>query len=706
MRWQPFTVAIFIGCITTAAFNSLGWLPITERKLYDYYLRSRPLEPQDQKIVIVGLNEKDIEKLGFPISDSTLATLLTEIKAHNPRAIGLDLHRNVNISDRGNQELNNIFSSMPELIGVEKTDGGNPDHSSISPPDELKKLGQTGASDIIEDGENGVVRRGYLYVQKSDRDRPIPSLGLAMALKYLESDQVFPTSYGSKSWLKLNNAVFPMLETNRLFYSDRTIDNYQTIINYRNTNNKFEQTSISQVLENKIEENFFKDKIVFIGTTAETIEDIYTTPYSYHNSENYDFTYGVEIHASMTSQIVNAANSDRTIIKFLPLYWQYSGLFALLVITSISSWYLYEKSNFFLEKKAVLHAAYSILTSCLILIIGYLLLLFGWWAPTATALLVALSSKICIFVFIKLDLLKQANIILEQKIKQRTQALKEAQEKILSQEKLAIYQKLAQYIAHEIKNKTNIIGLNIENSQEDINELQLIVEDNSFLFEELAEAGVRSPTEIISNLNQKLLRIKSINQKVTLIISEIYNRGTENSSNCSLDTNVNINQVLDALLSDIVEIHKVKYPKLKLTIERDYAENLHQLSCTTSKIERALDNIISNAIYHLYQKNAVMQNYEPKLLITTQNRANAIEIKIKDNGTGIRSENLAKIFQIFWTTKASPEGLGLGLHFAKELIEKHGGQISVDSIEGEYTEFTVCLPAKSGNPQKRVLNIL
>ena len=706
MRWQPFTVAIFIGCITTAAFNSLGWLPITERKLYDYYLRSRPLEPQDQKIVIVGLNEKDIEKLGFPISDSTLATLLTEIKAHNPRAIGLDLHRNVNISDRGNQELNNIFSSMPELIGVEKTDGGNPDHSSISPPNELKKLGQTGASDIIEDGENGVVRRGYLYVQKSDRDRPIPSLGLAMALKYLESDQVFPTSYGSKSWLKLNNAVFPMLETNRLFYSDRTIDNYQTIINYRNTNNKFEQTSISQVLENKIEENFFKDKIVFIGTTAETIEDIYTTPYSYHNSENYDFTYGVEIHASMTSQIVNAANSDRTIIKFLPLYWQYSGLFALLVITSISSWYLYEKSNFFLEKKAVLHAAYSILTSCLILIIGYLLLLFGWWAPTATALLVALSSKICIFVFIKLDLLKQANIILEQKIKQRTQALKEAQEKILSQEKLAIYQKLAQYIAHEIKNKTNIIGLNIENSQEDINELQLIVEDNSFLFEELAEAGVRSPTEIISNLNQKLLRIKSINQKVTLIISEIYNRGTENSSNCSLDTNVNINQVLDALLSDIVEIHKVKYPKLKLTIERDYAENLHQLSCTTSKIERALDNIISNAIYHLYQKNAVMQNYEPKLLITTQNRANAIEIKIKDNGTGIRSENLAKIFQIFWTTKASPEGLGLGLHFAKELIEKHGGQISVDSIEGEYTEFTVCLPAKSGNPQKRVLNIL
>ena len=692
MRWQPPTIAILIGCLTTAAFNYLGWLQISERQLYDYYLRSRPLEPQDKKIVIVGLTEKDIEQLGFPISDDTLASLLTKIKAQNPRVIGLDLHRNVNIGEEGDQKLDNIFSSTPQLIGVEKTDGGNPDHLSISPPTQLKKLGQTGASEIIEDSENGVVRRGYLYVQKSTEDEPIPSLGLAVALKYLEGENVFPTGYGEESWLKLNNAVFPLLEANRLLYSKRAIDNYQTIINYCNNENKFLHLSLSEVLANKVEDNLFKDKIVFIGTMAETIEDIYTTPYSYRQ-ENYDFTYGVEIHASITSQIVNAALSDRVIIKFMTTYWQYSGLFILLLTTSSSSWYLYTKNNFFPRKKIVVHTVYSIFSLIIILIIGYLLLLVGWWTPTVTTLLLAVSSELCIYVFIKLDLLKQENFILEQKVEERTSALREAQKKILSQEKLALYQKLARYIAHEIKNKTNIIGLNLENSQTDLNELQLIIEDNSFLFEEIVDPQTQSPQEIILNLNNKLSKIKSINQKVTLIINEIYSRGSDNNNrDTSIDTDVDLNYLIDNVLSDAIQISKFKYHDLKIAVECNYDKNLIRLSCTTSEIERALDNIITNAIYYLDQKTKEIPSYQPKLSISTQNKYDSIEIKIRDNGTGIPAKNLDKIFQIFWTTKTSPEGMGLGLHFAKEIIERHGGKISVDSIEGEYTEFTVTLP--------------
>ena len=118
--------------------------------------------------------------------------------------------------------------------------------------------------------------------------------------------------------------------------------------------------------------------------------------------------------------------------------------------------------------------------SILILTVGYLLLLCGWWIPTATSLVLTLSSGICIYFFIKLDKLKQMNLILEQKVKQRTIDLEAAQKQILSQEKLALYQKLSEYIAHEIKNKTNIIGLNIQNSHTDIEELKLIMEDNSF----------------------------------------------------------------------------------------------------------------------------------------------------------------------------------------------------------------------------------
>ena len=693
MRWKPPTIAILIGCLTTVAFNSLGWLQISERQLYDYYLRSRPEEPQDQKIVIVGITEKDIEKLGFPIRDDTLASLLTKIKAQNPRVIGLDLHRNVNIGEEGDRKLDNIFSSTPQLIGVEKTDGGNPSHLSISPPTQLKKLGQTGASEIIEDSENGVVRRGYLYVQKSTEEESIPSLGLAVALKYLEGENIFPTGYGEQSWLKLNDAVFPLLEANRLFYSEQAIDNYQTIINYSNNENKFLHLSISEVLANKIEDNLFKDKTVFIGTMAETIEDIYTTPYSYRQ-ENYNFTYGVEIHASITSQIVNAALSDRVVIKFLTTYRQYSGLFILLLTTSFSCWYLYTKNNFFTGKKNVVHLVYSLFTLIAILIIGYLLLLAGWWTPTVTALLLALSSELCIFVFIKLDRLKQANIILEQKVRERTKALEKAQKKILSQERLALYQRMAQYIAHEIKNQTNIIGLSLENSQTDLNELQLIVEDNSFLFEEIVDPQAQSPQEIILNLKTKFSKIKSINQKITLIINEIYNKGLDNNyRDTSIDTNVDLNQLIDNLLSDAIQISKLKYHDFTIVVKRNYDKNLRKLSCKTSEIERAFDNIITNAIYHLYQKTKEIPSYQPKLSIFTQNKSDSIEIKIRDNGTGIPAENLDKIFQMFWTTKTSPNGMGLGLHFAKEIIERHDGKILVDSIKGEYTEFAVTLPS-------------
>jgi len=697
MRWQPPIIAILIGFLTTTTFNSLGWLQISERQLYDYYLKLRPQEPQDRKIVIVGLNEKDIEQFGFPISDDTLATLLTKIKAQNPRAIALDLHRNVNIGTEGNQELDSIFNTTPQLIGVEKTDGGNPSLNFISPPTELAKRGQTGASEIIEDEANGIVRRGYLYVQKSNQDKTIPSLGLAVALKYLKKENIFPTSYGQQSWLQLGNAVFPMLQANRLFYANSTIDNYQALINYCNTKQKFSQVSISEVLENKVKPDFFQNKVVFIGTMAETIEDIYTTLYSY-NSINYDFTYGVEIHASLTSQIINAAIAKRTIIKFLPTSWQYIGLFILLITITFSCWCLYSNKLIFYKQKTIIYIVSSIFNLVLILIIGYILLLWGWWIPTATALLLAISSEIGIYMFIKLEQLQQENYILEEKVQERTQALKEAQKKILSQEKLALYQKLAQYTAHEIKNKTNIMGLNIQNSQTDLEELQLIIEDNAFLFEELTDSELRSPQEIISNLNNKLSRIESINQKVTFIIGQIYNHNVDkNNKDDSLDPNVDINQLLDTILEDIIEISKTKYNNFEVIIERSYDEQLKKINSLTSEIERAFDNIISNAIYYLYKKNIETKDYQPKLSISTQNKLNSIEIKIRDNGIGIASENLDKIFQIFWTTKTSPEGLGLGLHFAQELIEKHQGKISVTSIEGEYTEFIITLPTQISN---------
>ena len=678
---SPF-IAISIGCLTAAIFNCLGWLPISERKLYDFYLRLRPPESSEPKIVIVGLNEEDIEKLGFPIDDKTLATLLSKIKVQNPRVIGLDLHRNINIGDRS-KELDAIFSSTPQLIGVEKTDGGNPNHQTISPPKELAEREQTGASEIIEDGESGIVRRGYLYVRQSNESESLPSFALAIALKYLEGENIFPVGYGNKNWLKLGKAVFPMLQSNRLFYAPWTIDNYQTIINYPSRSEKLLQVSASEVLDNEITDNFFQDKIVLIGTTAETIKDIYTTPYNY-DTVNFNFSYGVEVHGNITSYIINSALYNRVVIKFLNPYWQYGGMFCLLVVTSFISC-LYCTKDILNNKKTVIPFICCVISSIAIFVSGYLFLLFGWWIPTVTSLVTVFSSQAIIYIFIKLEQLKRANIILAQKVKERTQALEEAQKKILSQEKLALYQKLSRYVAHEIKNKTNIIGLNIQNSQTDLTELQLIIEDNAFIFEEIVDPEMRSPSLIISELSNKLSRMQQINQKVTSIINEIYRYQDNNVA-----TAIYINQLLERVLLEAIQIYEIKHSELKIEIERHYEDNLQPI-CIPSDIERALDNIVDNALYYIAKKSN-KYNYQPKLLVSTQNKKNSVVIKIKDNGIGIPIENIDKIFTMFWTTKPLGESMGIGLHFAKELIEKHNGSISVNSIEGEYTEFIVILP--------------
>ena len=693
MKPRSLFLAILMGCVTAATFNALGWLQISERKLYDFYLRLRPQESPEQKIVIVGLNEQDIEKYGFPLEDNTLVTLLDKIKAQNPRVIGLDLHRNVNIGTQNNESLNSIFRSTPQLIGVEKTDGGNPNFKSISPPTELAKRGQTGASEIIEDGESGVVRRGYLYVQKSTVEKVLPSFVLAMALKYLEEENIFPTGYGKQNWLKLGKAIFPMLQPNRLFYDNQAIDNYQTLINYRSSS-QIPQVSVFQVLENKIIDNFLEDKIVIIGTTAETIKDIYTTPKDY-DLVNFNFSYGVEIHGSLTSQIINSAISDRVIIKFIPVYLQYVGLLVLLAITVLTTWYLYCQKHFLMLRKTIIPIIISLISIATIFMAGYVFVLWGWWFPTVTSLIIVLSSQASIYLFIKLEQLQQANKILAEKVKARTLALEEAQQKILFYEKQALYQKLTRYIAHEIKNKTNIMGLTIQNSQTDLAELRAIVEDNAFLFEEMIMNETRLPSEIIADLHRKLLRMQQIESKITSIINEIYDRNKKDSN---VTTAIDINHLIERLLVDAGQIYRIKYNNAQLVIESQYDENLPQIDCVISDLERALENIISNTLYYLGKKSSKSQNYQPILSVSTQNKSNAIEIKIKDNGTGIPAANLDKIFTMFWTTKSSGESMGIGLHFAKQLIEKNNGTISVNSVEEEYTEFIVIL--HSGNLRK------
>ena len=675
MKLHPPLAAIFISLIAISLLNSLGLLKVVERQVYDFWLRVRPLEAQDESIVIIGIQEQDLAKYGFPLSDRTLANLLLAIKQQNPSAIGMDLHRNVSVGS-GEKKLEEVYKSTDNLIGVEKTDGGNPHHESITPPVELEKLGQTGASQIIEDNNNGIVRRGYLYVNQSTKDEMLPGLGLAIALKHLEQKGIMPSGYGPSNWLQLKNAVFPSIDDN-LFYELSDLDGYQTLINYRSTNQKFKQVSVSDVLENKIKGDLLKDKIIIIGSMAETVDDLYLTPYN-SSSQNSNFVYGVEIHAEIASQIINAALNERVIVKTTPIIGQYISLVLGLIIVSFSSWYLFlniEAQN----KQAILYCIYSVISLIIIGAGGYALLLLGWWMPTATILLGSWFSECIIYIF-----------LLKNTIRIKNQKLSEARKQILSQEKLTVYNQSVKLIAHEIKNKINIMQSSVELAVTELKEWQLFIEERAFLFETEEESAA---TNLTKNIEDELAIIKRESQKITSIINRIYASSINKKIEDREPITANLIESVDKIIMDLKHKYDLRHPQNQIEVIKNY-----QLSSSPSRkisleIERALENIIENAFYFLGKKNELLtDDWTPRLEIVVRSLESWIEIKIRDNGVGIAAKNLDKIFSDFWTTKSVGEGMGLGLYIAKESVEKHQGSISVSSVEEEYTEFMVKLP--------------
>ena len=115
-------------------------------------------------------------------------------------------------------------------------------------------------------------------------------------------------------------------------------------------------------------------------------------------------------------------------------------------------------------------------------------------------------------------------------------------------------------------------------------------------------------------------------------------------------------------------------------------------------IGRVLLNLYNNAFYSVHEKKKLLKEaFEPTVLITTKRAKQTIEISIKDNGTGIPEKVVDKIYQPFFTTKPSGQGTGLGLSLSYEIIKTHGGEIKVETREGEYANFIVILPLTEPN---------
>jgi adenylate cyclase len=378
-KWRGILIAVANATVIVTLLRLTGLLQFIEFTALDQFFLLRPEEPIDNRIVIVKINEVDIEKQGqWPISDAVLARLLVKIKEQKPRAIGLDIYRDLQVNP-GNEDLIKVFSSTPNLIGIQKVFKNNDDDDlPIKPPPILNEKKQVGGNDLIRD-DDGKVRRGLLYLYLENGDF-LESLALKLALLYLNPEKI--TEEAAKTnpdYLQLGKGFFPRFVANDGSYVNTKDGSYQVILNYRGNIEKFPNISLTEVLENPISPDLMRGKVVLIGSTAGSLKDLFYTPYTNEKFATPRKMPGVVVHANLISQILGTALDNRPLIKSWSEPWEYLWIFVWSTIGATLSWQL--RHNHRILTISIILAGCILIGGC------FLGFIWGWWIPVVPPIL-------------------------------------------------------------------------------------------------------------------------------------------------------------------------------------------------------------------------------------------------------------------------------------------------------------------------------
>jgi signal transduction histidine kinase len=265
--------------------------------------------------------------------------------------------------------------------------------------------------------------------------------------------------------------------------------------------------------------------------------------------------------------------------------------------------------------------------------------------------------------------------------------LKAAQDRLVQTEKLASLGQLTAGIAHEIKNPLNFVNNFSAISVELIDELR----------EALAGAHLDNKlrteiSEIADMLQGNLNKVVQHGKRADSIVKNMLLHSRQGSGE---HRPIDINALVEESLNLAYHGARAEKQGFNITLERFFDQAAGEVDLFPQEITRVLLNLISNGFYAATKRKADANggNYEPTLAATTKNLGDSVEIKIRDNGTGIPPEVKEKMFNPFFTTKPAGEGTGLGLSLSHDIIVKqHAGSIEVDTKPGEFTEFRIVLP--------------
>lgn len=356
-----------------------GLLQGMEWTMLDRFFQARPQAGIDPHITIIGIDDPDIQKIGqFPLSDKVLFQAINTLKSYKPRVIGLDLYRDLPV-EPGHQELINLFQTTSNLIGIEKIVG-----SKIAPSPILAQLGQVGIADQVLDGD-GKLRRALLSV-RLDNGKLRLNLGLQLALRYLKAEGITPhKSPNHDHQMLVGKGVLVPFQASDGGYVQADSGGFQILLNFHGTQEQFQTFSITDLLENRIPPELVRDRIILIGSTAESVNDMFQTPYSSRVFGSPKQMAGVTIHANIASQILSAAIQGRPMLQvwskaiecFWILFWCGVG--------AVLSWQIVSYRSIIIV---------IVITEVNLVTIAYLAFLQGWWIPVVPPMLGLVATAI------------------------------------------------------------------------------------------------------------------------------------------------------------------------------------------------------------------------------------------------------------------------------------------------------------------------
>ncbi|WP_066423538.1 CHASE2 domain-containing protein [Anabaena sp. 4-3] len=425
--WQIILVTSLGVSAVIWGVRELKWLQSWELKAYDQMLRSRPVEPPDPRILVVTITEEDLAPETWPLSDTTINQLLAKLESYQPRVIGLNIYRlHQNNLAKGLKHPHKIiatclFSSMGR--------------SEISPPPNFP-MNNVGYNDLIPDSaEDQIIRRGLLFAESTDSQCTTQfSFAALVAISYLEQagidvDFIDPHNF------YLGKTIFPILTANSGSYEGLNAAGYQILLNYRHPDHLAATVTLTQVLNNQVNPNLVKDRLVIIGTTAASVHPGLYTPYSAAANQPAR-TPTVFIHTQIASQILSTVLDRRPLIWYWPDWVEAVWIWGWSLVGTVVTWRV---------RHPLLLVVFGGITLTGLLGICAVMFFKAGWLPVIPPALAVVMSGVSVMTYTTYTTQQQAKLIMQQ-VEQQQEAIEQLN--ILLQETTSTADTTALYDLH------------------------------------------------------------------------------------------------------------------------------------------------------------------------------------------------------------------------------------------------------------------